>query len=419
MREALIIAAHHLHRLTRRPALVLLLVAVPITLALIEYGAFGGGIASGKLPPVKILFLDEDGTFASRFVPQFFASGNLRDLVTTATIESRDAARRAFRAGEASALIVTPKGFQDALLEGRRAELVLYRNPLHTIGPDIAQGILEMLELVANRLYGQARGPLDHIRRLNDGKRDPTGDDIAEISRGMFEAGRRLNNLSGLEENTVAVTRPDLPPTANAIRSAPDFFATFFPGLVIFALMFLSQSLAMGLLRDRIRGLDHRLAVTPASRTATAAGPALYITGALAASLALLAAMGRVLFGITLRNPPALVVIALGFVLFAAGLQLLVTTVARTDRGAGFMSTGILLALTVLGGSMVPAEQFPAWLRAVAMHLPNGAAQQAFIEVLARRHSLPDVAPLVAVTWSWAVVMVASFVVLKRRSEVR
>src|SRR5260370_36572179 len=115
--NALIIARHHLVRLIRSPGLIVILAAIPITLALIEYAAFGPTVASGKLPPVKVLVLDEDKTLVSGAVPQVFtAGGPLRDMFETSPVADRAAARTLFQKNEASALLIVPKGVQDALL---------------------------------------------------------------------------------------------------------------------------------------------------------------------------------------------------------------------------------------------------------------------------------------------------------------
>ena len=80
------------------------------------------------------------------------------------------------------------------------------------------------------------------------------------------------------------------------------------------------------------------------------------------------------------------------------------------------MGTALLLILMLLGGTFVPAEQFPAWLRVVSFRVPNGAAQQAFIEVLAHGRGMAGVASLLAVTWGWAILTLGAYVYLKRRS---
>src|SRR5438128_10644577 len=121
---SLIIARHHLLRIFRSPGLILILLAVPVTLAVIEYAAFGPTVASGRLPPIKVLVLDEDKTLVSGAVPQVFtAGGPLKGMFETSTIADRAAARALFQQNEASALVVVPKGFQEALLAGNKSEL--------------------------------------------------------------------------------------------------------------------------------------------------------------------------------------------------------------------------------------------------------------------------------------------------------
>jgi ABC-2 type transport system permease protein len=417
MSSVLTIAAHHLRRLARRPGLVLLLIAVPATLAGIEYAAFGRSAATGKLPPVKVLILDEDGSFASRAVAQLFSNPTVDDLFATASATDRDTARRAFQRNDAAALVVVPRGFQQAILDGRPADVVLYKNPLQSIGPEITKGVLETGVMLGNRLYVQAIEPLQQVRALDRAGRQPTGAEVGEIARGMFEAGRRLNSLSALQESRVTVQRPGAAAeTRMGAQNPADFFARFFPGLIIFGLLFLSQTLAQGLLRDRMNGLERRLSMTPVSRLAVASGHAAYLTTALLATLAVLMAIGWGLFGIPLRNPLALVAIGLGFALFVTGLQLAIGAFASSDRAAGFTGTAIMLILMLAGGTFVPAEQLPPWFQVVPTLVPNGAAQEAFIEVLARRHGLAEIGRLLAVTWGWAILLLAVYVYRKRHA---
>src|SRR6266849_2781880 len=153
----LVIARLHLLRLVRSPGLIAILAAIPITLALIEYAAFGPTVASGKLPPIKVLVLDEDNTFLSRAVPQLFTGGGpMKDIFETSAITDRPTARNLFQRNQASALIVVPKGFEQALLNGTNAELQFAPNPLQTYSPTIVRSVLEMMTVVGNGLYQQA-----------------------------------------------------------------------------------------------------------------------------------------------------------------------------------------------------------------------------------------------------------------------
>jgi ABC-2 type transport system permease protein len=416
MASAFTIALHHLRRIVRNPGLILLLVAIPLTLAVIEYGAFGRTAAAGRLPPVKLLFLDEDKSFLSGAVPQVFAGGPMKDSFELATVPDRESARRSFQRNQASALIVVPAGFQAAVLDGSRADLVLYKNPIQGISPDIAQSVLEMAVVIGNGLYGQAIEPIRRVRVIVGQDREPTTDEVADISKGFFLAGQRLGSLGAVKDLTVAVKRPGERAATTAFGTDPkQFFAYVFPGLVIFALMFIAQSLAMRLLRDRLRGLQRRLTVSPASAASVIGGGVLYLVAALFVLLLVLALIGALVFRIELRNPPALLAIGAGFAVFAAGLHLLSIALARSDRSASFVGTVAVLLLSLIGGTFIPAEQYPPLLQRLAVLVPNGAAQQGFIDVLVHHRGLADIGGRLAVTWSWGVLMLAVAAWTERR----
>jgi ABC-2 type transport system permease protein len=402
MAPALTIAAHHLRRVARNPGLVLVMLAIPLTLAVIEYAAFGRTAAAGKLPPTTVLFLDEDDTLLSGAVPQVFSGGPAKDYFELSQVPDRGAAAGLFKRGQASALIVVPRGFQEALLAGQRVEVGFYPNPIQSIGPEIARSMLEMTTVVGNGLYAQALEPISRVKAILDAGREPTSDEVAAISRGFFEAGQRLSGLQGLTDLTVGVRRPDDAAARTGFGGDPSqFFAYVFPGLAIFGLLFIAQSLAIRLMRDRLRGLQRRLVVTPAGPGQVILGGVIYLIAALFALLVFLALIGAVVFRIRLRDPLALAALGCGFAVFAAGLHLLSISLARSDRGAGFVGSVVVLVLSLVGGTFVPSEQYPPFLRSLATLVPNGAAQQGFIDVLVHKVPLAALAGRLAVTWGW------------------
>jgi ABC-2 type transport system permease protein len=401
-----IIAQHHLRRMLRNPGLILLMLAIPVTLALIEYGAFGRTAAEGKLPAVKVLILDEDQSFLSAAVPQVFSSGPAKDLFEVAQTPGREEARRLFQRNQASALIVVPKGFQDSVLSGQRTELILYKNPVQSISPEIAASMLEMAAAIGNGLYGQAVEPLRKVKSFIDGRREPSAEEVAEVSKGFYNASRRLGSLEGLNNLKIAVQRPNQAEKSTGFGSNPrQFFAYIFPGLAIFALLFIAQALAMRLLRDRMKGLQRRIIVASVSPYAMMAGGVVYLIVGLIFLLLVLAAIGALIFRIELRDPLALLSIGLGFAVFASALHLFSISIAKSDRGAGFFGSVAILLFSLIGGTFVPAEQYPPFMQNLAFLVPNGAAQQGFIDVLVHHRSIAELGGRLAVTWGWGLMM--------------
>jgi ABC-2 type transport system permease protein len=400
-----IIAAHHLHRILRSPGLIGILLAIPVTLAALEYAAFGPTVASGKLPPIKVIVLDEDNSFLSRGVPQVFTSGGpLKDMFETGSVDSRDAARTMFRRNEAAALVIVPAGFQAAVLSGGRGEVQFVGNPLQSFSPQIARSVLDMAVVLGNGLYQQAAAPIQRINALRAANQQATSEDVAEISRGFFDAAQRLNGLKAVTNVSVTEVRP----TGQTRGPASDpriFFAFVFPGLVIFGAMFISQSLALRLLRDRVRGVERRLTMTPVSGTSRIAGSFLFMLTGVLIVVVLLMIVGTLLFRIELRNPQALALFALGFAVVAAALQLVIVGLAASERTASFISSGVIMILSLLGGTFVPAEEYPALLRRVAYMIPNGAAQQGLVDLLAHGRTFAEVSLRLTTVWIWAAVL--------------
>jgi ABC-2 type transport system permease protein len=116
-----------------------------------------------------------------------------------------------------------------------------------------------------------------------------------------------------------------------------------------------------------------------------------------------------------LRDPVSLVAIGLGFAVFAAALHLLSGSLAKSDRSAGFVGSVVVLVLSLLGGTFVPAEQYPPFLRALAVLVPNGAAQQGFIDVLVHKTPLIALGGRLGVTWAWGIVTMGLAVFFERR----
>jgi len=139
----------------------------------------------------------------------------------------------------------------------------------------------------------------------------------------------------------------------------------------------------------------------------------------LLALLVVLGLIGSLVFRIELREPLALLVLGLGLVAFAAGLQLAIVAVAKDDRGAGAVSSIVVMVLSVLGGTFVPAEQYPPFLKSVAISLPNGAAQQGLVDVLVHKRGLVDLGAFAVTVWLWALAALAAATWIERRRLVR
>jgi ABC-type multidrug transport system permease subunit len=270
---------------------------------------------------------------------------------------------------------VIPRGFGARWMASERDTLRLYRNPRHTIGPQIVEGIVRGMVLVSNEMYAQ--------------------------SPSANEPG-----LSALDNIHVTVVDEDE-------KEAPQFSiaALFFPGLIMFALMSLSIHVEYRFMQDRTHHVNDRIVTAPIApwrvvlEQRTFAVSFLYLMGIV--SLLVGAVIWRIPAGGLLTANVLVVALAL----FIAGWNGAVFALGRSLRAASAIASSAMVFLAILGGGFFPAEFMPDAFQSFVRWVPTGMANIGLTHALTGR-DLPISIPLLF-TMSLAFVGVA--VVLARR----
>src|ERR1700691_5200410 len=123
-----------LGRLRRDPLSLATSLGIPLVLVTLITLVFGGGQAA---PQGRLLVADEEGTLLSLALPSVFGREPLSKMLVMETT-GREEGRRRMDHGDASALLIIPKGFQDAVFQNQPAQLRLVTNPAQSILPNIA-----------------------------------------------------------------------------------------------------------------------------------------------------------------------------------------------------------------------------------------------------------------------------------------
>ena len=390
-----------LRRLTHARTVVGLWLAFPIVLAVIEYSAFGG-LGSTRIPKAHLLIVDQDGSFVSRMLPAMFEREPLDRFFMVERLVDPARIRGRFQSGggAAAAALVIPAGFSDSVFTGGTTTLELVRNPLQTYGPEMSEAVLTTLIEVANRALGEARGALAGAaeRARQSGELDREG--FLSVSSAFFDVGRKLRRMALVRDLDLAVERPES--KGAGAGSSPEFFAYFFPGLLLFSLLFLGENIETRAMRDRIAGRARRVAAAPVHPAqVVAAETALGLVTTLGASVLVLA-FGGVFFGIRPSDPLGVAVVLLGYCLFAVGLAKFIFAGAKSLRTAGTVASVVTIMLALFGGGFAPIEIYPSGIAAVSRWTPLGAANVALVDLLAKHSGLAAVAVPAAIVWAWA-----------------
>jgi len=325
-------------------------------------------LSSGGGPAVKgrLLVVDEDKSFLSGLVLSSGRQGQLGEMLEIETLNAVDG-RKKIDAGEASALLTIPKGFQDGVLNERPVALSLVTNPAHRIMPGIIEEALKMLVEAAfyvQRLFGpQLRAAIGTTSGTS-----PSDDTVATISRSFNQRLRTLQDtlvppVMTLESKTVSENAEPV-----------DFWSLFLPGLIFMSLLFTAQGMSLDIWTEKVGGTLRRTLSTPQGARAFLAGKLVAGIGIMALAVLVALVLAVTMFHVAVMRAP----LAFVWATFAGGaifcyllvLQLLATSM----RGAQFLSSMIVFPLMMIGGSFFPLEVMPAWMASIGRWTPNGLA---------------------------------------------
>jgi len=359
MRYLLVAAAKDIRRRLADPSAFAFWLGLPLLL---------GGLLSfinsdgGAPPRATVLVADEDDTFVSGLLPTALAQAPMLDLQPV----TLDEGRRRIDDGGATALLVVPAGFQQAVLdETSSVELTLVTNPAELLLPGIVEESLEIaVEAVfyAQQIFGPA------LRRIRPGGGPPSDADVAAISIEINQQLARLQNV--VIPPAIALTVVTESP--EQAGPSPSFGLLFLPGMLFMSLLFIASGMGGDIWEEQRMGTLRRALTTPQSAHRLLAGKlaAGVVLMAVIGSVAL--AAGAVVFDIAWWRVPG----ALAWCVFIGGallvLLMLLQMFASSQRGADILASTLIFPLMMLGGSFVPFETMPAWMAAVGQWTPNG-----------------------------------------------
>ena len=384
------------------PAAMAVWVGIPLLLSgLMSLVVSGNGEVT---PRARVLLVDQDNTLISALLATAIGRADVMDVQAVA----RDEGRRRIDNGEASALVIVPKGFQDTVLDQASSQIELVTNPAERILPDIVEEVLEILVegvFYAQQLFGPS------LRRIAGGNTSgpPADVDVAAISVEINQQIARLQNVVIPPAITLKVTTE----TPGQAGGAPlSFTQLVLPGMLFMSLLFIATGMSTDIWEEQRLGTLKRALTTPQSAYRLLGGK--LIAGIMLMTAISLVALGGafVLFGISWTRMPA----ALAWCAFAGGallaLMTLLQMVASSQRGADMLSSTITFPLMMIGGSFFPFEAMPDWMAAVGRWTPNGLAVVRLKDLLYGEVSLT---PLLVAAAGIGLPAVAAFLLAGRR----
>jgi ABC-type Na+ efflux pump permease subunit len=252
-------------------------------------------------------------------------------------------------AAKPARVVEVPAGFSEAVLRGETREVRLVRQE----GGNAA-------ELDRFRVSRAAWGVLADL--------------VANAARERESDVESFRELAAWPRAIAIDAKP-----AGERRKIPTGKDQSIPGtMVMFTLVLLLTSGAIGVVIERREGLLRRLASTPLTRGAVLAGKWLGTWMLGLVQIGYGALVGTLLFGLEWGPDAwAVAVVLVTWAGFVASLAMLASSFARTEGqviGMGVLASNVLAAL---GGCWWPIEVTPRWMQDLATLLPTGAVMGA------------------------------------------
>jgi ABC-2 type transport system permease protein len=353
LRAIWLTAQNEARLLVKDPTVLFMLLFAPvviITVAGYSLGSlYGGAPNSFRLPVVNL----DKGNVSDGIIQALHKERSL----TLEMLDDPDEARRLVsRRDRTPIAMVIPAGTSAAVAAGLQPRLILFVDPVRRVEVNALElRIDELCRQVTEKAGAAAQSQIE--------------------SFGAPEAIRLPGDLGFVE-------RPAIEGEAVSVNA----FDQYVPGFgVTFLLIGMMLGIALTLFDERDWGTLKRLQVSGAPLSGLLLGKlfARFVVGIV--QMALLLAVGRVLFGITLgRHPSALIIPTIGISFAAAALGLLIASIASAHDSVMPLGVTISMAMAAIGGCWWPLDFEPGWMREFARWMPTTWTMQAFNDLMIR-----------------------------------
>jgi ABC-2 type transport system permease protein len=374
----------------KNPVVIIGFLFIPVIFTII-FGIVFGSSGEPSLPQVPVLAVDKDQGFLSQFFLTALNQGELKKLVSLKVVEEEEG-HRLLDKGKASALLIIPEDFTKDVLNSQSVELLLLKNPAEQFLPQIAEEIIDTASLLVSALLTVFSDEVSLIREI--------------IKKGKFTDGDVSSLSIKIKDRIEGVSRFVLPPVISLKQvtlsrgeekkaSSLSVQEYILPAMAVMFLLFICNVVFEDILREKETGTLRRMSVSPLklsefiwSKTIISALIGIICT-------LVLIVLGIVLFSIQWGNLFMVFLIVLSLNIMLAGFISLIYSFIHTERQAGAVLSSVIIVMSLLGGSMIPVENFPPLVQEISKITLNYWGLEAFRKAI-QHAPFQEMAPILA-----------------------
>jgi ABC-2 type transport system permease protein len=390
MGNAVTIAIYELKRLSRLKSVMFVLFLMPLLLIFILGSALSTvfKVEDRVMKPVKMVIVQET---PGKPGDPLFAFGKDAALLTwldPVVMDSREAAERAVRTGEADYAVVIPEGFTEALMQGKQAEWELIRGKDHgqnIIAESVVNGYLNRINSIQATVLSQKHLGAEQLRELVKTASGP----LEEEANASVEIDKLSNGRT---------------------HTAGQYYAT---AMLIMFMLYSGMTAAISLVQEREQHTLTRLTSMPITMNQVILGKMAGNGFLSLLQCLIIIILSWLLYGVYWGKQPLLLLcICLLVIAASMSLSTIAAIVGKTTKGVTTMFQFLIIVMTFLSGGFLP--DMGQLLRSWGNFTLNHWAMQGILRIMLDQEAaevLPYVSVLLAVSLG---LMLLSFMIFRR-----
>jgi len=395
----------HLSRLRRDRAAFVLAFVVPIVFFSI-FAAIFGGSRGGGTRRITLAVVDEDGSENSRRFVEALKSekglavvtGNVPEGQRDESLFDRSTAEAAVRGGTVPAALIIPKGFGGTPISfgpsAARPKLELMADSADPVAAPVVSGLLQgiaatampdvmaqtgvqELEKWGGTLTPEQRSKMEENIRVLRERRAAKAPSGGAAAGGLVDV--EVKDILGQSKKN---------PTSALLAA----------GLGVMFLLFSASGAGGALIEEAESGTLDRVLSTNVSMGRLLLGKVVYLSAVAVMQLTVMFAWGELFFGLELhRHLAGFLIMTVATAVASSCFGLVLAAMARSRMQLVALSNLLILAMSALGGSMVPRYLLSDTVQKLGLVTINAWAIDGFMKVFWRDEPIAHLWPQVLV----------------------
>lgn len=351
---------------------------LPISLISLFALAFGGMNNNSKPREYDLLVSDLDNSSESKKVIAELDSNKTIRVVQEKYEDAQDEVKK----GKQDAVLIFHKGFSDSTTkaielqydEAQSAQIGLLQQALYsTLFKSIGSASMKkrILKQIDEKYSNIDKAELENIHKqieenFSGGKSSPFSDE---------------QNGNGIKMTAIVQAKDDAGPGLVQAVS----------GTTVMMLLFSMAAMGASLMTEKEEGTLRKLLVSPIHPNQILFGKMIAANAVSTIQLVMMLVFSYFVFHLNIfQNVPALILLILSTVFACSSFGIFLTAIAKTRQQVDIMSRFIILAMSAIGGSMIPSFIMPEWMQKISVVSVNYWSIQGFYDIFWRRLPLMD-----------------------------